>query len=125
MYAVFFTHCQPQRLIIHEPSFSSDLRNDRVPAYLVNAVCSMGAIHCRNPRLQCPIPRLAGIPFAAAARAQMFDESGELVAPRCAATAQALCLLQSHEITVHRSPDIGASYFSALAIAHFTAFRPI
>jgi hypothetical protein len=94
---VFFTHCHPQRLIIHKPSFSAALSHNRVPSYLVHAVCALAAPLSKQPRIRTTPARNAGRYFAREALAIMFDSSGRLVCERNLATAQALCLLQTHE----------------------------
>ena len=49
---VFFAHCHPHRLIIHHTSFLSDLWQDRVPSYLINAICAVAAPLSPNPALK-------------------------------------------------------------------------
>lgn len=95
--SVFFTHRHPQRIIIHKPSFSAALSHNRVPAYLLHAVCALAAPFSKQPRIRTQPARIAGQPFAQAAAALMFDNVGRLICEPNLATAQALCLLQVHE----------------------------
>lgn len=94
---VFFTHRHPQRMIIHKPSFSAALSHNRVPAYLLLAVCALAAPLSKQTRIRTNPVRIAGQGFADDARALMFDKSGRMVCEPNLATAQALCLLQMHE----------------------------
>lgn len=97
---VFFTHCHPVRAIIHKPSFSASLSHNRVPSYLLYAICALAAPLSRQPRIRTAPPRLSGRPFAQEALSLMFDGSGQLLCPNLLTTAQALCLLMVHELVV-------------------------
>ena len=114
---VFFTHCNPHRLIFHKPSFSSALASDAVPPYLLYAVCALAAPWARELRVRAQerMPRLAGVPFFLAARRAMFDGAGHLLAPPTLATAQALCLLEMHEVAASHSWTGHYRYFGACA----------
>jgi hypothetical protein len=94
---VFFTHCHPARAIIHKPNFSADLSQNRVPSYLLHAVCALAAPLSKQPRIRTTPRRFAGKPFAQEALKLMFDSGGRLVCEPNLATAQALCLLQIHD----------------------------
>lgn len=97
---VFFTHCHPTRAIIHKPTFSASLAHNRVPAYLLHAICALAAPLSKQPRLRTNPSRFAGKPFAQEALSLMFDGAGRLVCECSLATAQALCLLQAHHVVV-------------------------
>lgn len=70
-----------------------------MPAHLLHAVCTLAAVHSKQPRVRTSPPRLAGRPFAEAAVAEMFDAQGRLVVERNLATAQALVLLEMNDFT--------------------------
>ncbi|KAF7794476.1 hypothetical protein EIP86_005610 [Pleurotus ostreatoroseus] len=110
---LFFTHCNPHRLIFHKPSFSAALAQDAVPPYLLLAVCALAAPWAPElrARAQERMPRLAGVPFFLAARRAMFDGAGHLLAPPTLATAQALCLLEMHEVAASHSWTQHYRYF--------------
>ncbi|KAJ7115846.1 fungal-specific transcription factor domain-containing protein [Mycena epipterygia] len=95
---LFFTHCHPVRAIIHKPSFSASLSHNRVPSYLLYAICALAAPLSRQPRIRTAPPRLSGRPFAQEALSLMFDGSGQLLCPNLLTTAQALCLLMAHDL---------------------------
>lgn len=97
-FPVFFTHCHPARLIIHKPTFTANLAHNRVPSYLLHAVCALAAPLSKQPHLRTTPSRFAGQPFAQEAQSLMFDGAGRLICERNLATAQALCLLQFHDI---------------------------
>ncbi|KAJ7504510.1 fungal-specific transcription factor domain-containing protein [Mycena galericulata] len=94
---LFFTHCHPVRAIIHKPSFSASLSHNRVPSYLLYAICALAAPLSRQPRIRTVPPRLSGRPFAHEAISLMFDGSGHLLCDPNLFTAQALCLLMAHD----------------------------
>ncbi|KAG5724925.1 60S acidic ribosomal protein P2-alpha [Termitomyces sp. T112] len=95
---LFFTHCHPARLIIHKPTFTAHLAHNRVPLYLLHAMCALAAPLSKQPHLRTTPSRFAGQRFAQEARSLMFDGAGRLICERTLATAQALCLLQFHDI---------------------------
>ncbi|KAG6812742.1 hypothetical protein H0H92_000788 [Tricholoma furcatifolium] len=95
---LFFTHCHPARIIIHKPTFTANLAHNRVPIYLLHAICALAAPLSKQPRLRTSPSRFAGQPFAQEAQSLMFDGAGRLVCERNLATAQALCLLQFHDL---------------------------
>ncbi|KAF8159676.1 fungal-specific transcription factor domain-containing protein [Crassisporium funariophilum] len=97
---LFFTHCHPARAIIHKPTFSSSLSHNRVPSHLLLAVCALAAPLSKQPRIRTTPSRFAGKPFAQEALSQMFDGAGRLVCEPDLAAAQALCILQMHDIIV-------------------------
>ena len=110
---VFFTHCNPHRLVLHKPSFSAALMHNNVPEYLVLIACATAAPLSKTFGSQASLARLAGVPFAQAAVAIMFDESGRLLSAPSLATAQALCLLEMHEIAASHSWTKNFRYFGA------------
>ncbi|KAG6910028.1 hypothetical protein DXG01_013752 [Tephrocybe rancida] len=95
---LFFTHCHPARIIIHKPTFTAHLAHNRVPIYLLHAVCALAAPLSKQPRLRTSPSRFAGQRFAQEAQSLMFDGAGRLLCERNLATAQALCLLQFHDL---------------------------
>ncbi|KAF8631873.1 hypothetical protein AX15_002143 [Amanita polypyramis BW_CC] len=95
---LFFTHCHPARIIIHKPSFSTYLSHNRVPLYLIYAICALAAPLSRQTKIRTNPARFAGRPFAQEAMSIMFDGAGRLICEANLATAQALCLLQMHDI---------------------------
>ncbi|KAH8093813.1 hypothetical protein BXZ70DRAFT_384818 [Cristinia sonorae] len=108
---LFFTHNNPGRMIIHKPSFSAALTHEQVPSYLVLALCSNSATHSKDLATKAPTPRLAGVPFFQEAVSIMFDASGRLLAEPNLATAQALCLLELHEVSASHSWTKHYRYF--------------
>jgi hypothetical protein len=95
---VFFTHCHPIRIILHKPSFSAALSHNRVPLHLLHAVCALAAPLSKQSRIRTTPSRYAGKPFAQEAITKIFDSYGRLVCEPNLATAQALCLLQIHDV---------------------------
>ncbi|KAG6336044.1 hypothetical protein ID866_3043 [Astraeus odoratus] len=94
---LFFAYRQPQRMIIHQPSFLAALGHGAVPPYLLLAVCAVAAPLSRQPKLKTSPARYAGERFAQEAAALMFDKNRNLICEQNLATAQALCLLQLHD----------------------------
>lgn len=84
-------------MIFRPATFFDDLYNDRVPSYLVDAICALAAPLSKNPLLDARLNREAGNPFADAALAALFDSQDRLKANGVEA-AQALVLIQSHKI---------------------------
>lgn len=97
-FSVFFTHCHPARAIIHKPTFAAALGHNRVPAHLLHAVCALAAPLSKQPKIRTSPSRFAGKPFAQEALSLMFDNTGRLIVEPNLATAQALCLLQMHDV---------------------------
>ena len=85
-------------MILHKPSFSAALSHNRVPSYLLHAVCALAAPLSKQPRMRTTPPRYAGKHFADEALSKMFDGSGRLICEPNLATAQALCLLQIQDV---------------------------
>ena len=108
---VFFTHCHPHRLMIHAPTFLSELSFDRIPPYLINAICALAAPISRTLRGREAQVRHAGQPFANVALDALFDADRNLVAPFSLATAQTLCLLQAHKTFVDGAMDGDFQFF--------------
>ncbi|PIL24975.1 transcription factor [Ganoderma sinense ZZ0214-1] len=108
---IFFAHCNPQRMIIHKPSFSADLTLSKIPPYLVLAVCAVAAPLSKAVASKASHPRLAGVPFFQQALSLMFDNSGRLLCEPTVSTAQALCLLEMHEIAASHSWTRHFRYF--------------
>ncbi|KAH7890754.1 hypothetical protein F5I97DRAFT_1974777 [Phlebopus sp. FC_14] len=94
---LFFAYRQPQRMIIHQPTFLAALSHGIVPQHLLLAVCAVAAPLSRQSRLKTSPSRCAGEYFAQEAMARMFDQKQELICEKSLATAQALCLLQLHD----------------------------
>lgn len=94
---LFFAHRQPQRMIIHEPSFHHALSRGLVPPYLLLSVCALAAPLSQRPCFKDGGSRFAGEMFFQEAMSLMFDKDKNLICERNLATAQALCLLQLHD----------------------------
>lgn len=116
---VFFAHCNPQRLIIHKPSFCAALSLNKVPPYLILAVCALAAPMSKSLGARAPLPRLAGVPFFQEAVALMFDSSGRLLSEPSLATAQCLVLLELHEIAASHSWTKHYRYFGESIHPHY------
>ncbi|KAI0352304.1 hypothetical protein OH77DRAFT_1485643, partial [Trametes cingulata] len=108
---IFFAHCNPQRMIIHKPSFSANLSLNRVPMYLVLAVCALAAPLSKSVASKASHARLAGVPYFQEALSLMFDNSGRLLCEPSVSTAQALCLLEMHEVAASHSWTRHYRYF--------------
>ena len=110
-------------MIIHKPSFSADLGMSKLPPYLLLAVCAVAAPLSKSKSVlsKASHPRLAGVPFFQDALALMFDNSGRLLCEPSVSTAQALCLLEMHEIAASHSWTSHFRYFGAFSD---TARRP-
>ncbi|OSD03104.1 hypothetical protein PYCCODRAFT_1410100 [Trametes coccinea BRFM310] len=108
---IFFAHCNPQRMIIHKPSFSSDLSLNKVPIYLLLAVCALAAPLHKTVASKASQARLAGVPYFQEALNLMFDNSGRLLSEPSVSTAQALCLLEMHEVAASHSWTRHFRYF--------------
>ncbi|KAM5534191.1 hypothetical protein V8D89_012098, partial [Ganoderma adspersum] len=100
---IFFAHCNPQQMIIHKPSFSANLTLSKIPPYLVLTLCTIAAPLPKAIACKASLPRLAGVPFFQQALSLMFDNSGKLLCEPTVSTAQALCLLEMHEIAASHS----------------------
>ena len=100
-------------MIIHKPSFSADLTLSKIPPYLVLAVCAVAAPLSKAVASKAAHPRLAGVPFFQQALSLMFDNSGRLLCEPTDSTAQALCLLEMHEIAASHSWTRHFRYFGA------------
>jgi hypothetical protein len=94
---VFFAHCHPHRLLFHQPTFTADISLGRVPSYLLYALCALAAPFSKRPAVRTDRLRTAGQAYAKAAEEVMFDSHGRLNVDRNLVTAQALCLLESHQ----------------------------
>ncbi|OJT01895.1 hypothetical protein TRAPUB_7672 [Trametes pubescens] len=108
---IFFAHCNPQRMILHKPSFSANLSLNKVPRHLVLAVCAISAPLSKTVASKASHARLAGVPFFQEALSLMFDNSGRLLCEPCVSTAQALCLLEMHEVAASHSWTRHYRYF--------------
>ncbi|KAH8832613.1 hypothetical protein DL96DRAFT_1582833, partial [Flagelloscypha sp. PMI_526] len=100
---VFFAHCHLARCIIHKPVFSNALTQNRVPKYLIFAMCAVAAPFSRQDKVRTDPPRLAGTPFSQEAKGLLFNGAGRLVQEPSLATAQALCLLQLYEMVANEA----------------------
>ncbi|KAG8220933.1 hypothetical protein J3R82DRAFT_2437 [Butyriboletus roseoflavus] len=112
---LFFAYRQPQRMIIHQPSFLTALSHGTVPQHLLLAVCAVAAPLSKQPRLKTSPCRYAGEMFAQEAVSLMFDKNYQLVCEHSLATAQALLLLQLHD-RMGKSLWFGQHYQLALEI---------
>ncbi|KAH9479564.1 hypothetical protein JR316_0008159 [Psilocybe cubensis] len=113
---LFFAHCHPARAIIHKPTFSTALSLNRVPSHLLLAVCALAAPLSKQPTIRTSPSRFAGRPFANEALSKMFDAQGRLIVQRDLAAAQALCILQLHEILTNERNTLWDSRFHDLAL---------
>ena len=75
----------------------ADVSLGRVPSYLLYALCSLAAPFSKHPAVRTDSHRTAGLAYAKAAEEQMFDSHGRLSVDRNLVTAQALCLLETHQ----------------------------
>ncbi|KAF8273073.1 hypothetical protein EI94DRAFT_1716607 [Lactarius quietus] len=94
---LFFAHCHPHRLLIHQPTFMADVSQGRVPSYLLYSLCALATPFSKRPAVRTDNPRTDGQAYSKAAEEQMFDAHGRLRVDRNLMTAQALCLLESHQ----------------------------
>ncbi|CCM02433.1 uncharacterized protein FIBRA_04532 [Fibroporia radiculosa] len=108
---LFFAHCNPHRLIFHKPSFSAALSHNRLPEYLVLAVCAVAAPLSKSVSARASLARVAGVPFYEEAVSIMFDNAGRLLSEPSLATAQALCLMEMHEVAASHSWTKHYKYF--------------
>ncbi|KAH9846042.1 hypothetical protein C2E23DRAFT_908072 [Lenzites betulinus] len=108
---IFFAHCNPQRMILHKPSFSAALSLNKVPLHLVLTVCALAAPLSKSVAAKASHARLAGVPFFQEALSLMFDNSGRLLCEPSVSTAQALCLLEMHEVAASHSWTRHYRYF--------------
>ncbi|KAF8225547.1 hypothetical protein L208DRAFT_1368129 [Tricholoma matsutake] len=113
---LFFTHCHPARIVIHKPTFSTLLSHNRVPTYLLHAVCALAAPLSRQPRLRTSPSRFAGKQFAQEAVSLMFDSAGQLSCERNLETAQALCILQFHDIMTKGKDMYWSTHYHDIAL---------
>ncbi|KAF9005931.1 fungal-specific transcription factor domain-containing protein [Cyathus striatus] len=105
---LFFTHCHPARAIIHKPTFTADLSHNRVPSYLLHAICALAAPLSKQPRFRTNPPEALSI---------MFDGAGRLICEQNLATAQALCLLQMNDIITKEKNTPWSDRYHDLALA--------
>ncbi|KAI0924578.1 hypothetical protein AcW2_005430 [Taiwanofungus camphoratus] len=108
---LFFAHCNPARMIFHKPSFFAALSHNRLPEYLVLAVCAVAAPLSKTVSAYAHPGRIAGVPFFKEALALIFDNAGRLLIEPNLATAQALCLLEMHEVAASHSWTQHYRYF--------------
>jgi hypothetical protein len=94
---VFFAHCHPHRLFIHQPTFMADVSLGRIPSYLLYALCALAATFSKHPAVRTDPHRSAGSVYAKTTEELMFDSHGRLRVDRNLMTVQALCLLESHQ----------------------------
>lgn len=95
--SLFFAHCHPHRLFIHQPTFMADVSLGRIPSYLLYALCALAATFSKHPAVRTDPHRSAGLAYAKTTEELMFDSHGRLRVDRNLMTAQALCLLESHQ----------------------------
>lgn len=111
-------------MIIHKPSFIADFGLNKVPYYLLLAVCAVAAPLCKTIANKASHPRLAGVPFFQNALALMFDNSGRLLSEPTVSTAQALCLLEMHEIAASHSWTRHFRYFGMSIARYYEHYVP-
>ena len=75
----------------------ADVSLGRIPSYLLYALCAFAAPFSKHPAVRTDHLRNAGLAHAKAADGLMFDSHGRLSVDRNLMTAQALCLLESHQ----------------------------
>ncbi len=75
----------------------ADVSLGRIPSYLLYALCALAAPFSRHPAVRTDNPRTSGLAYCKAAEELMFDTHGRLSVDRNLITAQALCLLESHQ----------------------------
>ena len=102
-------------MIIHKPSFSAAQTYERVPQYLVLAMCALAAPYHKELTPENKLHRLAGVPFFDKATELMFSAGNLRVEPTLPA-AQALCLLEMHEIAASHSWTRSYRYFGKFRI---------
>ena len=90
-------------MIIHKPTFMAALSENRVPPYLILAMCAMSAPFSQSPQVKSQPPRLAGIKFYEDALNILFDSSGRLICEANLRTVQTLCLLEMHDVVAQYS----------------------
>lgn len=108
---VFFAYCNPQRMVLHKPSFSYAFSLNQAPIYLVLTVCALAAPLCKSVAPKAQDARLAGVPYFQRALKLMFDNSGRLLCEPSVSTVQALCLLEMHEVAASHSWTRHYKYF--------------
>lgn len=100
-------------MVIHKPSFISDFGLNKVPNYLLLAVCAVAAPLSKSIASHAEHARLAGVPYYKEAVKLMFDQPGRLLVEPTVSTAQTLCLLEMHEIAASHSWTSQFRYFGA------------
>lgn len=86
-------------MIFHKPSFSMALSQNRLPPYLILAICAVAATHSASMRNRfAGPPRLAGQRLYEEAVGLVFDAKGALIPEHNLVTVQTLCLFEMHEI---------------------------
>jgi hypothetical protein len=98
-------------MVIHKPTFTTALSHNKVPSHLLLAVCALAAPLSKQPRFKVTTARFAGKVFAQEALSQMFDGAGRLVVEPDLAAAQALCVLQMHDICTKEKNAVWSSRF--------------
>lgn len=110
-------------MIIHKPTFSAALSQNRVPLFLIHAVCAVAASLSKQPRFKIDTTKLPGQSFADDAASLMFDSHGKLVVEPNLATAQALCLLQSYDYLTIKPSSTSRYHGTSLApVCEFSKF---
>lgn len=77
------------------------------------AICAVAAPLSKSISAQASIARVAGVPFYQDAVKIMFDNAGRLLSEPTLETAQALCLMEMHEIAASHSWTKHNKYFGA------------
>ncbi|KAH9847279.1 hypothetical protein C2E23DRAFT_863425 [Lenzites betulinus] len=122
------TECSPERgnSALLDPATTHELVNtddtpqavffralslNKVPLHLVLTVCALAAPLSKSVAAKASHARLAGVPFFQEALSLMFDNSGRLLCEPSVSTAQALCLLEMHEVAASHSWTRHYRYF--------------
>ena len=90
-------------MLIHKPTFTAALSQNRVASHLTLAMCAMSAPFSQSPQVKSQPPRLAGIKFYEDALNILFDSSGRLISEANLQTVQTLCLLEMHDVVAQYS----------------------
>lgn len=109
-------------MILRSATFFNDLYNDRIPPYLVDAVCALAAPLSKHPLLNVSPNREAGNQFADAALARLLDSESRLKANGVEA-AQALVLIQAHKILSKGSIAGELPHFGKDTIISFPSWK--
>ncbi|KAG8932736.1 hypothetical protein FRC03_008944 [Tulasnella sp. 419] len=113
---LFFAHLHPYNLVFHRPTFLIDLAANRIPPHLLLTVFALAAPLSVQPKIRTNPTWYAGERFARDARIMLFDEHGDLKAPRTLEVAQSLVLLTMHDCIVRAEGQSDRHMDTALGI---------